>query len=237
MPQEEPRQRPEGVIAGTGKGRLKTSEVSKTLEACHHREALPMSDTQVLLSKIAAVRERLAHAHGRSTTGMESTAPPLLSALVATLPALEEPERIRPLQESVNRAARHGALLDGYVRQLSDSSEAPVQAPRLPRQLTQRAHLLLERGRHLLTRLRTIDAELGATEEHYLDDLDPLAHWHGDTVAMVDAALHLVQAFPDAPGDQIRLCDGLEVILGGVSQRVAILTQAMEKRRREMSRV
>src|SRR6266481_3606726 len=36
MLQEEPRQRPEGVIAGTGKGRLKTSEVSKTSEACHH---------------------------------------------------------------------------------------------------------------------------------------------------------------------------------------------------------
>ena len=106
-----------------------------------------MSDTQVLLSKIAAVRERLekAHAHGRGTTGLENNAPPLLSALVATIPALEEPERTRPLQESVNRAARHGALLDGYVRQLSDSAEGPAQAPRLPRQLTQRAHLLLER--------------------------------------------------------------------------------------------
>jgi len=198
-----------------------------------------MSDTQVLLSKIAAVRERLekAHARGPGTTGLESNAPPLLSALVATVPALEEPERIRPLQESVSHTARHGALLDGCVRHLSDSAEKPAAAPRLPRQLTPRAHQLLERGRELLTRLRTIDAELGSTEEHYLDDRDPLSDWHGDTVAMVDAALHIVPAFPDAPGDQTRLCDGLEVILRGVSQRVAILTQALETRRREMSRV
>jgi HD-GYP domain-containing protein (c-di-GMP phosphodiesterase class II) len=95
----------------------------------------------------------------------------------------------------------------------------------------------LERGRELLTRLRTIDAELGSTEEQYLDDCDPLADWHRDTVAMVDAALHIIPAFPDVLGNQIRLCDGLEVILGGVSQRVAILAQALEKRRREMSRV
>src|SRR5262245_41154779 len=110
---------------------------------------LSMSDTQVLLSKIAAVRERLekAQAQGPRTVGLESNAPPLLSALVATIPALEESERIGPLQESVNRAARHGALLDGCVRQLSDSAEVPAQATHLPRQLTPRTHRLLERGR------------------------------------------------------------------------------------------
>jgi HD-GYP domain-containing protein (c-di-GMP phosphodiesterase class II) len=198
-----------------------------------------MSDTQVLLSKIAAVRERLekAQARGASTVGLEGNGPPLLSALVATVPALEEPERVRSLKESVGKVARHGALLDGVVRQLSDGPEASSPTLRLPRQLTPCARQLLERGRGLLAQLRTIDAELGPTEEHYLDDREPLAEWHRDTVAVVDAVLHLVQAFPDTSSEQIRLCDGLEVILSGVSRRIAILTQTLEKRRREMSRL
>jgi HD-GYP domain-containing protein (c-di-GMP phosphodiesterase class II) len=153
--------------------------------------------------------------------------------LVAAVPALEE---IRDLRETVSRAARHGDLLDGYVGQLS-GSESSAQSTRLPRQLTPRARQILERGRELLTRLRMIDAELGSTECDFLDDRDPLADQHRDTVAMVDAALHIVQAFPDAPSDQIRLCQGLEVILEGVYQRVGILTQALEKRRRETAQV
>lgn len=199
-----------------------------------------MTDTQVLLSKIAAVRQRLEKAHAPAPVAAirtESSGPPLLSALVASLPAMEEPERVHALQESVQRAARHGELLDGALRQLSDMAGMKTEPVRLPTQLTPRAHRLLEEGRKLLTRLRNLDAELGSTEESFLDNTDPLAEWHRDTVAMVDVALHIVQAFPDAPSAQLRLCEGLEVILGAVNQRVGILTQALERRGLLISRV
>jgi HD-GYP domain-containing protein (c-di-GMP phosphodiesterase class II) len=196
-----------------------------------------MSDTQMLLSKIAAVRQRLekAQAHGPRSANSEIGMLPLLSDLVATVPAVEESERVHALQESVNRAARQGTVLDGCLQHLS--AEPSALPAGLPHQLTPRAHLLLKRGRELLTQLRTIDMELGVSEESFLDRLDPLADWHRDTVAMVDVALHIVQVFPDAPSDQIRLCEGLEVILASVSQRVALLTQAMQKRRLENEQV
>jgi hypothetical protein len=199
-----------------------------------------MSDTQVLLSKIAAVRERLEKAQARepsAATGAGSSGLPLLSSLVASLPAMEEPDRIRALQKTVHRAARHGELLDATLHQLTDLAGNSAEPARLPRQLTPRAHRLLEEGRKLLTRLRTLDSEIGSTEETFLDNTDPLAEWHRDTVAVVDVALHLVQAFPDAPGVQLRLCEGLELILSAVHQRVGILTHALEKRRLLISRV
>jgi hypothetical protein len=199
-----------------------------------------MSDTQVLLSKIAAVRERLEKAQsiGRSVVaGGENSGSNLLSSLVSTLPPLEESEQIQVLQESVQRAARHGELLDATLRHLTDLAGVKSEPVRLPRQLTPRAHRLLEEGRKLLTRLRTLDSQLGSTEESFLDNSDPLAEWHRDTVSMVDVALHIVQAFPDAPGLQLRLCEGLELILVAVSQRVGILTHALDRRRLLVSRV
>ena len=88
-----------------------------------------MSDTQVLLTKIAAVRERLekAQAQGPRPANLEIGTLPLLSALVATVPAVDEPEPVHALQESVNRAARHGAVLDGCLRHLL--AENPPSPP------------------------------------------------------------------------------------------------------------
>src|SRR5713101_8034638 len=135
-----------------------------------------MSDTQVLLSKIAAVRERLEKVQIQRPGGDSKTSgPPLLSALVASLPPMEEPERARALEESVHRAARHGELLDGALKELAEAAGMKAEPHRLPRQLTPRAHRLLEEGRKLLTRLRTIDAQLGSTENDFLDDADPLS--------------------------------------------------------------
>jgi hypothetical protein len=41
----------------------------------------------------------------------------------------------------------------------------------------------------------------------------------------------MVQAFPDAPSAQLKLCEGLEAILGVVAQRVAVLVGAVAQRR------
>jgi HD-GYP domain-containing protein (c-di-GMP phosphodiesterase class II) len=196
-----------------------------------------MSDTQVLLSKIAAVRERLEKVQIQRPQpgGSSENGPPLLSALVASLPAIEEPNRVHSLEKSVHRGARHGELLDGALQELADAAGMKNQPARLPRGLTPRAHRLLEEGRKLLMRLRTIDAQLGSND--ILDGEDALTAWHRETVAMVNVALHIVQGFPDSASDQLRLCEGLEVILRAVAERVAILVGAMEKRRYEISRV
>src|SRR5437762_3356934 len=50
-------------------------------------------------------------------------------------------------------------------------------------------------------------------------------------------AARTVQAFPEAPSAQIRLCAGLEVILGIVADRLASLTAALAARRREHGRI
>jgi hypothetical protein len=41
----------------------------------------------------------------------------------------------------------------------------------------------------------------------------------------------MVQALPDAPSAQLKLCEGLEAILGAVAQRVALLAGAVARRR------
>jgi hypothetical protein len=54
---------------------------------------------------------------------------------------------------------------------------------------------------------------------------------------MTDTVLRTVQAFPEAPSAQIRLCEGLEAILGVVADRLASLAQALTARRREHGRI
>jgi HD-GYP domain-containing protein (c-di-GMP phosphodiesterase class II) len=54
---------------------------------------------------------------------------------------------------------------------------------------------------------------------------------------MTDAALRLVQAFPETPSVQLRLCDGLDAILHAIRGRLAHLITAVETRRREWGRV
>jgi HD-GYP domain-containing protein (c-di-GMP phosphodiesterase class II) len=54
---------------------------------------------------------------------------------------------------------------------------------------------------------------------------------------MVDVALHLIQAFPDAPSVQLRLCHGIETTLVAVGQRVETLSAALRYRREEKGRI
>jgi hypothetical protein len=50
---------------------------------------------------------------------------------------------------------------------------------------------------------------------------------------MIDTVLRTVQAFPNAPSAQLRMCEGLEAILGVVEERLANITVVIEQRRRE----
>src|SRR5207248_2339655 len=67
-------------------------------------------------------------------------------------------------------------------------------------------------------------------------DHDPLAQLYRETVSMTDCVLRAVQAFPESPSIQIRLCEGLEAVLCVVAERLATITTALEQRRREATR-
>jgi len=169
-----------------------------------------MSDTRVLLAKIAALRQRLEQAHGRA----------------------EEPggDRVHLLEQRVSDGAVHDTLLDGSFRQLTlaPASDAPAR----PTRLTGRARRLLEVGHGLLGKLRSL-AELFDAEARE----DPLAGRFRETVAIADTALRAVQGYPDAPSVQLRLCEGLEGTLNVVAERVAALRSAVERRGRDSERV
>jgi hypothetical protein len=180
-----------------------------------------MSETQVLLSKIAALRQRLEQAQGLIRDA-GSTAASLLES---------DADPVRVLERKVAAGARQHSLLDAGLRQLTAGPAG--EGASLPAQLTARAARLLRRGGELLGQLRTLG------EEPLLqgDEDDPVAVLYRETATMTDTVLRTVHAFPEAPSAQIRLCAGLEVILGVVADRLASLTAALAARRREQGRI
>jgi hypothetical protein len=179
-----------------------------------------MSDTRVLLERVASLRKRL-----------EQSAVP---AGVAG-----------PLADAVRQAeagAAHDAVVYATVRPATASVEEPPAAR--PRQLTSRARRVLERGRDLLDKLRLLaDAFPFATGEEIaagdgtFERNDPLAVLFRETAAMTDAAMRLVAMFPDTATAQLQLCEGVETILGVVSRRTATLYAAVERHRAEANRI
>ena len=80
-----------------------------------------MSDTRMLLTKIAALRQRLEQTPGR---------------LPETVPVSPAQERIRRLESRVAAGSGHGALLEGSIRQVADPAGAGNEATALPSRLT-----------------------------------------------------------------------------------------------------
>jgi HD-GYP domain-containing protein (c-di-GMP phosphodiesterase class II) len=196
-----------------------------------------MSDTQVLLGKIRALRQRLEQAQGLAGEA---------GAAAAQLAAQAEgaAPRLRLLTDRVAAGLESHALLDGTIRQLTDVT-APADQPRvMPAQLTARARRVLERGRELLVQLRALADDFvdalpveAAARPAARPAPDPLAVFYRETLAMTDTTLRTVQALPDAPSAQLRLCDGLEAFHGVIAQRLAVLNEAVGRRRREAERV
>jgi hypothetical protein len=186
-----------------------------------------MSQTQELLGKIRALRERLEAVPGLTGgpgAGTADEAAPGGDGAAAG--------RLRLLQDRVAGGLEHHDLLDGTLKQLADVTSPPDEIPAMPTLLTSRARRALERGRDLLRRLRAFAEDFGEASA-----ADPLAVFYRETVAMTDATLRTVQAFPDAPSAQLRLAEGLEAILGVVAQRLATLGAATGQRRREAESV
>jgi hypothetical protein len=182
-----------------------------------------MSDTRGLLSRITDLRQRLTQAQG------------LLQEAGTAAVALQSPpgtDLTERLEREVVAGARVQALLDGSLRQIAGalSGEDAIR----PTQLTARAKRLLERGRELVGRLRRLadDPAVTATGPD-----DPLARGVRQAAAMTESAVRLVQAFPVSPSAQLRLCEGLDGLLGAVADRIGVIAAAAAQRARDAERV
>jgi HD-GYP domain-containing protein (c-di-GMP phosphodiesterase class II) len=169
-----------------------------------------MTDTRELLQKISALRKRL-------DLGSVPAAPALAA---------------ESLQVRVERGSLHNQLIDNAMRTVAESDPTAPAAP--PVRLTARGARLLRKGRDVLQALRTIadDREFGQLEEN-----DPLTHLHREAVAMIEVLMRTVQSFPSAISAQLRMCDGLEVVLGDAEQRITLLCGSMAQRKRELGRI
>ena len=179
-----------------------------------------MSDTRALLNDIAALRQRLQQAQGLADSANSAAA-----SLLDNAP--EGPARVSLLERRVNDGACQTALLDGALRHLRSVAGVAEPAAVLPSQLTARAHRLVKAGRDLLGKLRAL-----ADESALQDAAAPLAVRYRETVAMAYTALQTVQAYPDSPSAQLRLCDGFEATLEVVAERLAVLQAAIAHHRR-----
>jgi HD-GYP domain-containing protein (c-di-GMP phosphodiesterase class II) len=204
-----------------------------------------MTETQALLGKIAALRQRLDQAHSLASEARSA---------IAALASEDEDEvgRVLAFERQVEAAGGHDAALDRVVRPLTDLVGLPGRVhggdePRPgPRQLTSRARRVLERGRDLLTRLRELDDAFADPTEALpagggprlpLDRSEPLWRVYRETVAMTDTALRTVPLFPDTTSVQLQLAEGLEAILHVVAGRLRLLAAGVARQRQEAAQV
>jgi hypothetical protein len=171
-----------------------------------------MSDTRGLLDRITAFRQRLEHSRPEVAAAISTTTQPEVS-----------PEGFRQ-----------------SLRQITCSS-LDVEGP-LPVQLTTRAYQLLDAARSLLDRQKAFAADpvvagLVAAGEGKPGEPDPLVAYHGETVAITNAAVRLAQVFPESPSVQLKMCDGLEGMLGHVRERLVVQERALALRKRDFDRV
>jgi len=166
-----------------------------------------MSDSRGLLDRITAFRQRL------------EAVPYLIPDAIAVDPG----------------ADRHiAAEAEAFRVRLQQIVAAPhvPEGPPAP-QLTDRARRLLAAAKHLLDRQRIFTADplyasLGS---------DSLVDYHRETVAVMDSALRLAQAFPDSPSAQLKQCTGLDGLIGVVQERLTVQERALSRRKADGDRI
>ena len=176
-----------------------------------------MTDTKELLQKIAALRMRL-------NSGSEPTA-----AASATTTA-QDP--MRAIEDKVHRGAIHNTLIENSLR----SAEPQAATPEVPTslRLTGRGARILRQGRDLLAALRKIADDPAYQEAEQADGLREVYH---EATAMIEVLLRTAQTFPPAVSVQLRMCDGLEVVVREIEQRIAMLSGSLEQRKRTSGRI
>ncbi len=197
-----------------------------------------MSETEALLARITALRQRLEKSRGLPRQSADGSTFCWLTGEKES----EEAPSLRVVEQHVQAEGEHDLLVDRTVQPATgpiDPTPPPV------RQLTARARRVLEEARGLLVQLRSLtDAfappypdpvEAGTLASEYLYEFgDPLAHFYRETAAIADTALRMVPHFPDTATGQLHLCEGLEGILKVVAQRLRTLSAAVEMHRRQI---
>jgi hypothetical protein len=166
-----------------------------------------MNDTRGLLDRITAFRSRL-----------EKHAP---APATAGSTVLAEPEVFRQT-----------------IRQLT--GPAPVAEGPPPPQLTARGRQLLQSAKELIVRQKSFTADpvfAGIAAAHSEATPEAIVAYHHDTTAVMDSAVRMAQIFPDSPTGQLKLCDGLEGVLGIVKERLTVQERALAQRRSDISRI
>ncbi len=187
-----------------------------------------MTETQQLLTKIATLRQRLDQAQGLAhETGRAVVH--LLSNDGAT---------VVDLRRQVEDGSAHDQALDVVLKPLEVAGDAGF---RLPRQMTARARMLVERGRDLLLRLRDLNEVLAVDQPGRAIETrrgaDPRLSLYRQTVALATTALRALAFLPDTATAQLPLCEGPAAILDVVLARLRTLEATVEVERAEQTRV
>ncbi|HEY1188748.1 MAG TPA: HD domain-containing phosphohydrolase [Gemmata sp.] len=169
-----------------------------------------MSDTRGLLDRISAFRQRL-----DATPNLIPEALPVDAA--GALPVVSEAEAFR---FSLRRISGTAA-----------AAEAPVP------QYTDRAQRLLTRAKALLDRQRAFTTDPLHAACAAKDETDPLVSYHRETVGILDSVVRVAQGFPDSAGAQLKLCDGLNGLLGVVQDRLAVQEKMLAQRHTDEDRI
>ncbi|HEV3238167.1 MAG TPA: HD domain-containing phosphohydrolase [Gemmataceae bacterium] len=184
-----------------------------------------MTETATLLGKIASLRQRLKQAQGLASEAS--------SAAAVLFTDEDAPIDLNALlQKQVDLGNAQQNLLGDSIRQLSNDQQTGIDNLALPSQLTAHARRLLEQGRGILGSLRSLSETMDdlASAKGTLPADESLDGLYRDVTAMADTTLRLIQAFPNAPSAQLRLCHGLEPILRFIALRVAALKAKVEQR-------
>jgi len=168
------------------------------------RGGVGMMDTKLLLQKIAALRTRLDEDAARAATTQSGES---------------------ALEKKVQQGATHNRLIESALRIAAVPEATPTAGPA---RLSGRGARLLRKGREALQALRAIadDTHFGSDEDDMLQCL------HRNAVAMIEIILRTIQSFPPSMSAQLRLCDGLEVVLTDAEARIAHLEAGLSERRR-----
>jgi HD-GYP domain-containing protein (c-di-GMP phosphodiesterase class II) len=185
-----------------------------------------MSDTRTLLARIGALRQRLEQAQQLADDARDA-----VTALA------EGPRHILQFDTAVALGGKVDEELSQVVRPITVQAE-----PEGPKFLSSRARRVLEQGSGLLARLRELASLFDSTGDEGPSTsgaslLAPLRSLYQETVAMIDTAIRTIPLLPGTASDQMRLCKGLEAVLGEVDGRLRTLAAGGEKLRRQHEQV
>jgi HD domain len=182
-----------------------------------------VSDTRALLNRISEFRQRL--------EAMPRLIPEAIRVVVPPKPVANTPVE-QQIHDRVEAGSRTQQMLEASLRQLAGTQDTPAIEGHA---LTHRARRLLNEAQGLVSRLRIIadDPLLAgpAPDAEGSAELDPVAMHYRDTASLVEAAVRYAGTFPDNAAEQMRLSDGLEVMLDAARRRLALLANAVELRR------